>query len=247
MIMTTVTKLLLIILLTGIISGAQAASIHGTVYSWSDFETPLKNVIVEINSTPVQSKVSSNGTYSFENLGPGNYTIKAKYFHDNVLEYTGDENIQIVEKIGIYNIDILLFPPTGSEYEYLGDINLSSELEEKGQSGVNVYIIFIVILLVSIVILYYLLKKKEKVEAPSVIEPPVPIIPPPPGELPDDLKNIHQIILAAGGRITQKDLRKKIPYSEAKVSLMLDDLENRGFIKKFKKGRANIILAESEK
>ncbi len=36
-------------------------------------------------------------------------------------------------------------------------------------------------------------------------------------------------------------------YSEAKVSLMLDDLENKGLIKKIKKGRSNIIIAEVQK
>jgi uncharacterized membrane protein len=59
--------------------------------------------------------------------------------------------------------------------------------------------------------------------------------------LPEDLKELLDLIRASGNRITQRELRKKSPYSESKVSLMLSDLEERGLIEKFKKGRGNII------
>lgn len=64
--------------------------------------------------------------------------------------------------------------------------------------------------------------------------------------LPDDLKEILELIRANGNRITQRELRKKSPYSESKVSLMLSDLEERGLIEKFKKGRGNIIRIPDE-
>lgn len=60
--------------------------------------------------------------------------------------------------------------------------------------------------------------------------------------LPDDLQEVLDIVIANGGRITQKDLRGKLRYSEAKVSLIVSDLENRGLVEKFKKGRGNIII-----
>ena len=59
--------------------------------------------------------------------------------------------------------------------------------------------------------------------------------------LPDDLKEILNLIRTNGNRITQRELRKKSPYSESKVSLMLSDLEERGLVEKFKRGRGNII------
>lgn len=68
----------------------------------------------------------------------------------------------------------------------------------------------------------------------------------PDASLPDDLKEIMDIIRANGNRITQRELRKKSPYSESKVSLMLSDLEERGLIEKFKKGRGNIIRIPDE-
>ena len=60
--------------------------------------------------------------------------------------------------------------------------------------------------------------------------------------LPDDLKEIIDILESQGGRMTQKDLRARLNCSEAKVSLMITDLEDRGLVHKVKKGRGNIIL-----
>jgi uncharacterized membrane protein len=52
------------------------------------------------------------------------------------------------------------------------------------------------------------------------------------------------VIRASGGRIRQAELRQKLPYSEAKVSLMIADLEDRGLVRKIKKGRGNIIVTK---
>lgn len=60
--------------------------------------------------------------------------------------------------------------------------------------------------------------------------------------LPADLRMVIGIIEKSGGRITQKDLRKALPYSEAKVSLMITNLEIRGIIRKIKKGNSNVII-----
>jgi len=60
--------------------------------------------------------------------------------------------------------------------------------------------------------------------------------------LPADLQEVIDIIRGQGGRITQKNLRSRLKYSEGKVSLMLADLEKRELIEKFKKGRGNIVI-----
>jgi len=64
--------------------------------------------------------------------------------------------------------------------------------------------------------------------------------------LPADLQEIMDIIRGQGGRITQKDLRSKLRYSEGKVSLMLADLERRELIEKFKRGRGNVVIIRDE-
>ena len=57
-----------------------------------------------------------------------------------------------------------------------------------------------------------------------------------------DLNDVIDIIKKEGGRTTQKDIRKQIPLSEAKISLMIAELEHKGVIEKIKKGRGNIII-----
>jgi uncharacterized membrane protein len=64
--------------------------------------------------------------------------------------------------------------------------------------------------------------------------------------LPADLQQVMDIIRGHGGRITQKDLRSRLKYSEGKVSLMLADLERRELIEKFKRGRGNIVILKDE-
>ncbi|MGA9187451.1 MAG: hypothetical protein WB014_02540 [Methanosarcina sp.] len=64
--------------------------------------------------------------------------------------------------------------------------------------------------------------------------------------LPADLQMVMDIIRGQGGRITQKDLRSKLKYSEGKVSLMLADLERRELIEKFKRGRGNVVILRDE-
>lgn len=231
------------------IPGSQAATVHGALYSWSDFERPLKNAILEINSIPVQSKVATDGTYAFDDLPPGNYTISAKYYHNNVLELAAEEEIRIADREGKFNIDLLLFPPTDNELEFLGDINLTTDMDIKSESDMSPYFIIILILISAVFVLYYRLwnKKiptseiyiKQQAQPHDIARQTV--------ELPDDLRDLYGLIMKKGGRVTQKDLRGEMKCSEAKVSLMLDDLEYRGYIKKIKKGRSNIIIAGNNK
>jgi uncharacterized membrane protein len=60
--------------------------------------------------------------------------------------------------------------------------------------------------------------------------------------IPSDLQEVLSIIREHEGRITQKDLRLRLNCSEAKASLMITDLEDRGLVKKVKKGRGNVII-----
>jgi uncharacterized membrane protein len=63
-------------------------------------------------------------------------------------------------------------------------------------------------------------------------------------ELTHSLDGIITFIKREGGRTTQKDIRKAFPLSEAKISLMVSDLEEQGKIKKIRKGRGNVIVLQ---
>ena len=56
------------------------------------------------------------------------------------------------------------------------------------------------------------------------------------------LRQAIEIIKKNDNRMTQKDLRKELPFSEAKISLLVAQLESEGKIKKIKKGRGNILI-----
>jgi len=79
----------------------------------------------------------------------------------------------------------------------------------------------------------------EPLPPPELREPPES---PEPSELPSDLQEVISIVRGSGGRITQKDLRTRLSCSEAKVSLMVTDLTDRGLVRKVKKGRGNVII-----
>jgi uncharacterized membrane protein len=240
----------IILLIVSLISGAQAATLHGTIYEWSDFDRSLKNAVIEVNSTPAQYMIATTGTYLF-NLSPGYYLIKAKYYKNNILEYTTEEDIRI-DNEGDFVHDLLLFPPTDAEYEYLGDINLTGDINTENETNYYTYIaLFLIILLFIPIILYRFKRTRSSTGDITVNEPssaPAPVITENKSiELPPDLHELYNLIQKMGGRATQKELREKMAYSEAKVSLMLDDLESKSLIKKFKKGRSNIIIAENQK
>lgn len=233
-----------IIFIAFFVISAQGATVHGEIYAWPDLEKPLKNVIIDVNSTPAQSKVATNGTYSFV-LSQGNYLIKARYYRNNILEYIAEEEIQI-DREGDFIIDLLVFPPSEPDFEPPGKINLSSQINE--DNNVNKYIIIILVLL-SLAVIFYFLKRKNKANEPIELQESPDNIAKTKNEIqyiPGDLREIYDLIIKMGGRTTQKDMRKELNYSETKISLILTDLEDRGLIKKIKKGRTNIIIAHEQ-
>ena len=172
----------------------------------------LKNVVVTIKDHTIQRMISKNGSYMFD-VQPGRYTIIAEH---------GD--LYAVENVTVTNgenrFDIILFPR----------LNFSEPpqmpvIEEK-KSEPPYYLVAILICLAILGVLYYAKKRENKIEE----------------ELPPDLLEVVEILKKEGGRITQKELRKKLGYSEAKMSLIIADLERRGIIEKVKKGRGNIIF-----
>ena len=59
--------------------------------------------------------------------------------------------------------------------------------------------------------------------------------------LDEDAEAVLKILDSFEGRATQKELREALKFSDSKLSLILTELENVGKIKKFKRGRANVV------
>ncbi|WP_244603616.1 winged helix-turn-helix transcriptional regulator [Methanococcoides sp. AM1] len=228
-----------------------SATVHGATYEWNTFE-PLENTIIEVNSTPPQSFVAKYGTYSFD-LNPGSYTITAKYYQNDTLVYIAEEDIVITDD-GNYIIDLLLYPAYSEGLITEADLAEIAPVEERSvdseksnQSSISTYSMVFILFALLVIGAYSLLHKKKGTEhvtykAEVVSEPEETN-----EEFPSDLQEVLDIIIANGGRITQKELRSKIKYSEGKVSLMLSELEVKGYVEKFRKGRGNVIILKERK
>ncbi|MBN1645352.1 hypothetical protein JW851_04955 [Candidatus Woesearchaeota archaeon] len=226
--------LMLLILLSSL---ASAAVIEGKIY---DIElNELSNVKIEVNTVPRQILVSTDGSYSF-NLPSGTYSITATY---------SKEDLKIIEHVtvkdqGTYNLDLILFPDLDPEAEILNEVTeidiANSYFEEDANTLGRLTIIIVLAVLAGLIIFIWFKFKSKTEEIKKEVEKKVAKASRPP--VPEDLKDLVKFIKQEGGRTTQKDIRKHIPLSEAKISLMIAELEDKGLIKKIKKGRGNIIV-----
>ncbi len=237
MIKKLIFALFFIILLSSL---ASAAKIQGQVY---DFElNVLNNVKVEINTVPKQVLVAVDGSYSFD-LSPGTYTITATYLKEDLKI---SEHMTIQDK-GTYNLDLILLPNLDPEEEILdelSEIDISDTFFEEETNILGRLITAVILLaLVGAIILVWFKFKSKTEELKKEVDKKVAKVkqkqkPP----VPDDLKDLVKFIKQEDGRTTQKDIRRQFPMSEAKISLMIAELEDKGLIKKIKKGRGNIIV-----
>ena len=161
-------------------------------------------------------------------------------------------------------LDLILLPYL-DEDQFLYDFNLTFDegLEEVGeevapptslsttsttflqsqgkQSSLDVLSTLVIAVILLLLILLYVVGRRSHRE-------PAPKQPGTPqkwdaSDLPDDIREALTVLEKSGGRLTQKELRQKMHYySESKISLLITDLEDRGLIRKIKKGRGNILL-----
>jgi len=212
-------------------SFASGATVYGNIYDLS-----LSKVLgarVEVNTTPQQYLVSKEGIYSFD-IPNGFYTIKAELRTDGV---TASETRNLsITKEGKYVIDLILFPNFDEEDDISQDIGIVIP-ETEGKSFVF-WLALIFIFIIGVIFYILFKRKKTKESGEKYNEENKEIVE-------DDeeyLDKIVNIVEDEGGRTTQKHIRKQIPLSEGKISLMIAELEHKGVIEKIKKGRGNIII-----
>ena len=88
----------------------------------------------------------------------------------------------------------------------------------------------------------WLFRKRIKAESKKTLEQHKEELAQEPGYVDQAL----EIIKKHDGRINQKELRKEMMYlSEAKVSLIVTELEHKGKVEKIKKGRGNVLILKS--
>ena len=220
-----------------LMSFTQAATLQGSVYN--DQLELEKNVLIEINTIPLQKVLATSGSYSLE-LSPGKYTLTAR---KGFIETT--EEIEIIKE-GSFTLDIFLLPSFGDEEQLWQDTNIDFfEEEEKIPWSYWITAAIIIFLIFRIVRTRkkYGPLRKFRLEAKKEQKKTIEEIKEEIANEPGYLENVLEIIKKHDGRISQKDLRKEmLPLSEAKVSLIITELEHQGKIEKIKKGRGNVLI-----
>ena len=234
-------KLPLFLFLLLLLPLVSAATLKGSIY---DEKLDLaKDVLVEINTVPQQKYLAKTGSYIFD-LPPGKYVLTAK---DS--KYTVTEDVEILSSTGEYVLDLFLLPDFVEEDELWQETQqeLSLETEETPiplWSWIIAGIIFAVLLAR---IIYtrkkygslWAFRKRIKQESHKTVEQHKEELAKEPGYLDQAV----EIIKKHDGRINQKELRKEMMYlSEAKVSLIVTELEHKGKVEKVKKGRGNVLI-----
>jgi uncharacterized membrane protein len=246
--------LVLMVLLS---SQAFAATIEGTVFDFS--LSQAKNARVVISTEPQQQIIAQDATYSFE-VGSGRYTLIAQQIVGGKVIAQTEENITVSGE-GLFKLDLILFPYFGDEEDVM-DTSYTLDGAVSSGSGFGEYVGLIFLVVGLIVLAYVAFKKDEKSVVQELREQVVDVTAEKKEdvvekkedsksvekkiaeEMPADLQKMVDYLKTHEGRVTQKDMRKEFPQSEAKVSLMIADLEQRGLVKKIKKGRGNIIVLE---
>jgi|SRR3989338_6766510 len=221
--------LLIIISFASVVS---ASTIYGTVYD--SYLKKANNARVEIDTSPRQFVIAQNGTYSF-NVPLGQYTIKTQMFYKESVTASSQENIT-VKQDGSYVLDLILFPEIEEGVGNM-DVNIDENLIESGKDDSAIWLVIFLALIMSLAISFFYYKRVKKDRETGTSNKKAEE-----SYEDNDLKNMVGMIKSEGGRTTQKEIRKQIPLSEAKISLMIAELEHKGTIEKIKKGRGNIII-----
>ena len=210
-----------ILLALNLVAG-QEAVIKGDIYD--SLLQPVDKAIVVINTTPTQVVVVHNASYELR-APLGEYLLIVKLPTSQGLLEVYRENISISSP-GTYYYDIILTPSLDLD---LLENNADVELEEPVSPYIYILLALFFLLVLFFVLFLLLKSKKISVEMQSMANNA-------------EIAIIIDTIKRHGGRITQRDLARKLNMSKSKISLLLSELEARGLIKKYKKGRGNIIV-----
>jgi len=234
-------KLPLFLFLLLIIPLVSAATLKGSIYD--ENLDQAQDVLVEVNTVPQQKFLAKTGTYSFD-LPIGKYLLTAK--NDR---YTITENVEILSPTGEYVLDLFLLPDFVEEDELWQETQeeLPIDTDEKSTPLWSWIIAGVIFALLLARIIYTrkkygslrIFRRRIKQENQKTLEQHKEELAKEPGYLDQAL----EIIKKHDGRINQKELRKEMLYlSEAKVSLIVTELEHKGMIEKIKKGRGNVLI-----
>ena len=258
--MRGVYALVFLIVLLGCSGMVWGAELKGAAFEWYSLE-PLSNVIIDVNSVPMQRVISTGSGYSFE-LQPGHYTLRAEYYENAELLYETDEVVYITGD-GVFNLDLIMLPVLSDPDEFDEEFDVNADvfggLGDDAEADFTLILLGIIaiVIVIGVVLIFFRRKKAgagsepvlasdgeagvQETETGAVQESAEP------AESEETLdmyaQEVLDVLQRSGNRLTQKELRDRVSgIGEAKISLILTELEAAGKIKKIKKGRGNIII-----
>src|SRR3989338_6633392 len=215
----------------------QAATIQGSIYN-SQLSLE-QDVLIQISTTPEQKFLSKDGHYQFS-APLGEYTLTARKGATTVTEEV------LIQSEGVFIYDLFLIPDLVDEEEIWNSTDEDYSIPQETSSFPWSYVLLGIIILAGFGRLMYMRKKygalklfRKKIEQESkktIEQHKIEL-----AKDPSYLEKALEIIKKNDGRINQKDLRREMAYlSEAKISLIVTELEHKGVVERIKKGRGNV-------
>jgi len=194
--------------------------VFGSIISGNVYDFGLNNIndAVVVLESPRQVFVAKEGFFSFS-VPSGNYTLSVTHETGKIFE-----NVSIADEDIVF--DLILLPDVDDMLEDVPDVPFVEDVVQ--DHPVSHWFVWLLVFILLGFIVYLSIRPSRKKEEKFVVD--------------EDLHTIIKFIETQGNRSTQKDIRKVLPYSEAKISLLLDDLESKNLSKRVKKGRGNIII-----
>ncbi|MDD5337392.1 MAG: hypothetical protein PHS02_02815 [Candidatus ainarchaeum sp.] len=200
---------------------AYPAYVQGEIYA-TDMQKMDRTVLRIEGGFSYQTVVEKNNYSVF--LPNGTYEISASHFDDNgELDFFVNETV--VVGVQDQEVDLVLKPIRQNGMFYL-----------------------LIGLALAGVIAYYLLARRKNANAgePETAEMRINPEDEPKRaekkmELDEDAEKVLDALERMEKRATQKELKEALGFSDAKLSLILTELEQMGHVKKFKRGRGNVV------
>jgi len=203
-----------------LLSITSAAYVYGNIYAAEGMQK-LNNVVIKIKGDGFSYYlVTEKSNYSLQ-LPDGRYNITAEHYgEDGRLVYSASENLYLSGED--VKLDLVLTRPA---------------------DGTHLLLLLGGLIVIGLIV-FFLARKTAKVRKQNE-EGEAKEQKSKKRELDEDAKKVLEAITGNEGRITQKELKELLNYSDSKISLILAELEHEGFIKRFKRGRGNIIVKKS--
>lgn len=222
-------KVLLLLLLANF---AISVNVSGDIYEEGSLKKLNSTVVTLKGADYSYRQVFQTANYSFS-LPEGRYKLIVERYDAGMLTHQFNESVNLNGNSA--RIDFVLRPTP-------------SPVDLRIYAIAGIVIVLILIIIHRLLLRHFSTRTQDtesetgnpelEIDNP---EPATQDIIPKTQDLDEDARRILETLKANEGRMTQKELRELLNYSDAKMSLIIAELEHYGMIKKFKRGRGNIL------